>query len=121
MGRKLRDVEDRHQYNFWCPGCGHYHPYRTGWTESDRAAQEAWYKKWKPGKPVQFPTWTWNGSYEAPTFNPSLLIECEGDVEYGGNIPPSVCHLYVTDGKIHYLNDCTHALKGQTVEMRDEQ
>ena len=29
----------------------------------------------------------------------------------------SVCHSFVTDGKIQFLGDCTHELAGQTVEL----
>ena len=32
---------------------------------------------------------------------------------------PKVCHTFVTDGRIQYLGDCTHALAGQTVDMID--
>ena len=28
-----------------------------------------------------------------------------------------VCHSFVTDGRIRFLGDCTHALKGQTVPI----
>jgi len=30
---------------------------------------------------------------------------------------PSVCHSYVTDGRIQFLADCTHALAGLTVDL----
>lgn len=30
-----------------------------------------------------------------------------------------ICHSFVTGGKIRYLNDCTHHLKGKTVELLD--
>jgi hypothetical protein len=29
------------------------------------------------------------------------------------------CHLFITDGKIEYLADCTHELAGKTVEMEE--
>jgi hypothetical protein len=29
----------------------------------------------------------------------------------------SVCHSFVTDGRIQFLGDCTHALAGQTVDL----
>ena len=29
----------------------------------------------------------------------------------------SVCHSFITDGRIQFLGDCTHELKGQTVEL----
>jgi len=32
---------------------------------------------------------------------------------------PSVCHSFVTDGRIQFLTDCTHALAGQTVDIPD--
>lgn len=53
--------------------------------------------------------WTFNGDLENPTFRPSIGVRV-GD-EY--------CHSYVTNGKIEFLGDSTHALKGQTVDMTD--
>lgn len=79
-------------YAFYCPGC------RTGhivWTE-------------KPNKGGHI--WSFNGDIEKPTFRPSLLVQHDN--------PVIVCHSFVTDGKIQYLNDCTHNLKGQTVDMK---
>jgi hypothetical protein len=32
---------------------------------------------------------------------------------------PSICHSFVTDGRIQFLNDCTHSLAGQTVDLPD--
>jgi hypothetical protein len=32
---------------------------------------------------------------------------------------PQVCHSFVTDGRIQYLSDCTHAMAGQTKELAD--
>lgn len=29
------------------------------------------------------------------------------------------CHMYIREGKIQFLSDCSHALAGQTVEMPD--
>jgi hypothetical protein len=61
------------------------------------------------------PRWGWNGSFDAPTFTPSLLTWWgeEGTERYHR------CHSFITDGKIQFLDDCTHALKGQTVELPD--
>lgn len=33
--------------------------------------------------------------------------------------PPYVCHSFVRNGRIEYLGDCTHHLKGQTVDLPD--
>ena len=30
-----------------------------------------------------------------------------------------VCHSFIKDGNIQYLNDCTHKLAGQTIEIPD--
>jgi len=54
-----------------------------------------------------------NGDLVRPTFLPSLLI---GAVTAG---VPGVrrCHSHVTEGRIQFLADCTHALAGTTVDM----
>ncbi|WP_080839959.1 DUF6527 family protein [Cohnella massiliensis] len=56
--------------------------------------------------------WQFNGNVEAPTFSPSIKVEVGRYPD-----PPDICHSFVRDGKIQYLNDCTHELKGQTVEL----
>lgn len=55
------------------------------------------------------PPWTWNGDVDKPTVRASLLTKAK----HRG----LVCHLFITDGKIRYLNDCTHDLAGKTVDM----
>lgn len=60
-------------------------------------------------------SWTFNGNTEKPTFTPSMLITWENP--WRGS--KDVCHSYVTDGKIQFLPDCTHALAGQTVDLED--
>lgn len=55
--------------------------------------------------------WQFNGNLELPSFTPSLRI-------IGPN-NSTLCHLYVTNGKIQYCNDCPHNLSGQTVDMLD--
>lgn len=57
------------------------------------------------------PRWTWNGSLEKPTVSPSLLVNATD--------PKSRCHSFVTDGRIHFLNDCHHDMKGSIVEIPD--
>lgn len=56
------------------------------------------------------PHWEWNGDLEKPTVHPSIL-----------NTKPdgSRNHVFITDGKIHYLSDCTHELAGRVVDMVD--
>lgn len=58
-------------------------------------------------------TWKWNGSLEKPTLAPSYLIHRAGHPE------ERRCHSFITDGKIQFLDDCHHELKGQTVDLPD--
>lgn len=55
--------------------------------------------------------WSFNGDLNNPTFSPSLLNTYE---------PGKVCHLFVSAGKIQFLNDSFHNLKGQTIDMIEE-
>ncbi len=59
--------------------------------------------------------WTWNGDLHFPSFMPSLLVRWRGEDE--GKLVELVCHSYITSGKIRFLEDCTHSLRGQTVDL----
>ena len=50
--------------------------------------------------------WGFNDDYEKPTITPSILVHNAFH-----------CHSYITDGRIQFLGDCKHALKGQTVDL----
>ena len=54
--------------------------------------------------------WTWNGSRDLPTLSPSILV-----TDHAG----SRCHSFLRDGRLEFLNDCTHKLAGQTVDLPD--
>lgn len=57
--------------------------------------------------------WEFNGNLEKPTVSPSLLVHGFNEItnkEYR-------CHSFIKDGKIQFLNDCSHELKGQTVDL----
>lgn len=107
LSRILRDAQDG-MLLFQCPGCGTAHGVHTG----DGSG----------------PRWTWNGDVERPTFSPSILVrgvvpltdEQVAAYRSGDGLPeprPLVCHSFVTDGRIQFLGDCTHALAGQTVDL----
>lgn len=68
-----------------------------------------WCPACKCAHSVPTPRWGFNGNVQAPSFTPSVNITA----------PPSDyhCHFFVTDGRIHYCDDCNHALKGQVVDM----
>jgi hypothetical protein len=65
--------------------------------------------------PVTGPrAWRWNGSLDAPTLQPSILVN-----RGGANPTVAICHSFVTACKIQFLSDCTHPLAGSTVELPD--
>ncbi len=77
---------------FFCPGCecGHY------------------VRVQGPG-----PTWEFNGDIEKPTVTPSILVTWdEGEARV-----KKICHSFVVLGKIRFLDDCTHKLRSQTVDL----
>lgn len=97
-----------------CPGCKTYHSVSV---EGSHA-------------------WGWNGDVDRPTFTPSVLVRSghyvPGSIQdscwctYNAEHPEKserfkcgVCHSFVTDGNIQFLNDCTHELAGQTVPLPD--
>jgi len=85
--------------------------------------------------------WVWNKDLEKPTLSPSILVngraftkrgQADFDAWHEAGCPrredgelhqfesePTVCHSFVTDGRIQFLNDSTHALAGQTVDLPD--
>lgn len=97
-----------------CPACG---PHYLN-TDPDK-----WYDE--PNK-KKMPCWAFNGNMDSPTFNPSLLVRTGTYVNPDMNGVPEgdrqwfqehsvICHSFIRDGKIQFLGDCTHHLKGQTV------
>ena len=114
LSKKLRSSVDG-GILFWCPGCDGAHQVMVG---------EG------PG-----PRWGYNGNPDAPTFTPSVLVRsghycngqegkdcwCNYEKRFGRPAPVkcTVCHSFVTDGRIQFLDDCTHALAGQTVDLPD--
>ena len=55
------------------------------------------------------PRWTRTGTDDRPSFTPSLLVTY-GELK-------KRCHLYLTEGMLGFLGDCTHELKGQNVPI----
>lgn len=85
-----RPGEHDPDFIFWCPGCKFGHGVWVTTTCKSTGAR-----------------WQWNGSMDAPSFTPSILIT-EGKL---------VCHSHVTDGHIHFGSDCTHELAGQIIPI----
>ena len=61
--------------------------------------------------------WKFNGDLDKPTFTPSMLIH-EGFWKDTGERHTHRCHSFVTNGKIKFLNDCTHAMKNKEVYLK---
>jgi hypothetical protein len=110
----LRSVEGG-RVSFWCPGCDEPHAIAV--------------------HPAPSAVWRYNEDPNKPTFSPSILMRsghfvpgqegrncwCTYEERTGNTLPKgvgcSVCHSFVTDGRIQFLGDCTHALAGQTVDI----
>lgn len=108
-----------------CPGCGDHHMLPVRGTASQYYAGRA--------------SWDWNGSMDLPTFSPSLLVRsghyaphhdpargcwCTYNAEHADDRAPyacGVCHSFIRDGRIQFLDDCTHALAGTTVDLPEIQ
>lgn len=86
----------RHCY--WCPGCDSLHCIAIRPHVQDNGAG-----------------WDFSGTLECPTYAPSQLSSWEGTVD--GVPTKTVCHTLIREGKIEFLNDCTHELRGQTVPL----
>lgn len=105
---------------FNCPGCACAHV--EEWRGHELLGANVLPVHWLPPGRVEspqvatMPHWTFNGDLDRPTFTPSVLTE---QPMPGGKMHR--CHSYVTDGRIQFLGDCTHALAGQTVDLPDVQ
>lgn len=102
VSKKLRDWagDGKFGFSFFCPGCNSAHTINTN-----------------PGG------WGFNGNVDLPTFTPSVLVthpaNPEASEEFREWRTERRCHSFVTDGRIQFLGDCTHALVGQTVPLAD--
>jgi len=73
------------------------------------------------------PIWSWNGDTEKPTLKPSILTNGKRqmtDEEYQRamkgekiELDDMRCHTWINDGKVQFLNDCTHEFAGQTLDL----
>lgn len=96
-------LAEGNRVHIWCPGCLTAHGIFYG-----------------------VDGWEWNGSLDTPTFTPSLKVSGVQWAPENGfhmpthHVPPgesTVCHSLITDGRIQFLDDSTHHLAGQTVDL----
>lgn len=98
---------EKGQAAFYCDGCKRVHSINVGLVGS--------------------PKWDFNDDEVKPTFTPSILSKYThpkgysndnpAPINFSGEYITDVCHSFVTDGNIQYLDDCTHELAGQTIEL----
>lgn len=81
-------------YIFNCPGCNVSHGFKV----------------------TGSPKWTFNGNVDKPTISPSLKVQFH-DNHTGKD---QVCHSFIKDGVIQFLQDCTHKLAGKFIPMEEE-
>lgn len=93
-------------YAFYCSGCGYKH-----------------YIPVKGARPEYNLQWVFSGTLDNPTLTPSILKRTGSFADPAfvdpPEIPPTICHFFITDGKVIYLSDCTHKLAGQTIDLPD--
>jgi hypothetical protein len=85
-------INDSGKYIFFCPGCSTNHLINT-----NRFL----------GQPCHKLT----GPLSRPTVRASILSI--GDEQLG----KPHCHSFITEGRITFMQDCTHRLAGQTIDM----
>lgn len=91
MKVRLCKEPNRNRYIvFFCPGCNNPHSIPT----------------------VAPAGWKWNQLHDLPTLQPSIFVNRDKT-----NAGAPACHSFITDGRIQFLPDCTHALAGQTVDL----
>lgn len=98
--RYVRNAAGRHYgYRFHCPGCDTAHVIPT--------------KPYDAGI-----AWEFTGDEDRPTFSPSILVYPHRVLNEDGSVGQTPrCHSFVRAGRIQFLDDSTHALAGQTVDL----
>lgn len=89
--RLARESTQSPEFMIFCPGCKCGH-----WFKTDGGS----------------PSWQFNGDMHRPTINPSLLVR------HSANGQAVVCHSFIRDGQMQFLDDCTHELKSTTVSLQ---
>jgi hypothetical protein len=114
VGKKLRSLQGN-RLGFMCPGCKELHQVTVLPAIGPRGAETS----------TPHPVWGYNGNPDAPTFTPSIMVwwsepsDIDDEFDDPSKDRQCRCHSFVTDGRIQFLSDCTHALAGQTVDLPD--
>ena len=98
---------------FYCPGCQELHQYDKRWTFNGDEAAPTFEPSLKYG-----PSWR-----TPPHWDPDKAPRNEGGslkTREDGRVIDAIewtCHLFLRAGKLQFLDDCSHGLRGQTVEL----
>lgn len=111
MKVKLSTYEGVKYVEFKCPGCRDTHslPVQTSQTKDGRR-RASWKFNGDVNKPTLMPS---IHSKVGPIDDPAYRVGDTGWDEKG----MKGCHFWLKEGRIEFLNDCTHDLKNQTVEL----
>ena len=94
------DKEGTQHLTWWCEPCDSHHsvPVVVG------------------PNPPEKKVWGFNGDLKKPTLTPS--VHYLGWKDQNGNIKGK-CHLFLRNGMVQYLSDCSHDMAGKTVKVQD--
>lgn len=94
--RKTRYTDGREgvRHCYWCPGCDALHCIAINPVKGENGAG-----------------WTFTGTLDEPTYEPSQLSS------YETGAGKAVCHTFIRRGMIQFLDDSTNSLAGQTVPL----
>ncbi len=85
--KKIPVNESECQYQFLCPACNETHSINQ--------------------------SWEFDGDYESPTISPSIRVNGFAFNPSEPGSVPSICHSWISKGKIKFFEDCTHKLAGK--------
>jgi hypothetical protein len=93
-------AKDPGKYYFFCPGCAEYHSVSTTRPNANGTVFRI------------------SGTLQLPTVTPMInrSIEKFNSSKHANN-PAHVCNSFIVEGKIRFLENCTHALAGRQVDL----
>ena len=100
---------------FFCPGCRELHPFDKRWTFNGDFERPTFSPSLRLGPSWRMPT-GWDSDAAPKNPDGSLILGPEGRIL--GSVEHT-CHLFLRDGQLQFLSDCTHELAGKTVQLPD--
>lgn len=105
-------VGENYGFTFYCPGCGEPHSINQTWQVSEDRE-----------RPTVAPSILVTTGHFSPRFQKTGKCWCtynkDRPADEQSKYRCNRCHLFITDGKLIYLGDCSHELAGKTIDMPD--